>query len=396
MNPAVVQQIRIYCLNIPLRGKISHATAERAVADSVVVAVELQDGTTGYGETVPRAYVTGETVDSVVDALQRFYVPALLRFHPSTFPDALEAIESLPWGDSPGLESPAARCAVELALLDVTLRRFRREMDDVVRWMDIPGFGLPGSFHQIRFSGVVAADARGQAMRKLRLMYWGGLRQFKLKVGFAGDVARVNDAANYLRRAIRRGQASLRLDANGAWSRDQAVAWLAQAADLPIAAVEQPLARGAEEGLVAVRAGFSGSIVHDESLITRDDGQRLINRGSADVFNIRISKCGGLIPSIRLAAMARRANVGIQLGCMVGETSILARAGLCFLQMCPGVRWAEGCFGTWLLAEDIVGRSLRFGYGGRPPRLVGQGVAPPVQQGRLERLSKSKPIVLHL
>ncbi|MHC4611148.1 MAG: hypothetical protein ACYS7M_12460, partial [Planctomycetota bacterium] len=118
MAASAIRSITTYCLEIPLRRKVAHATSERAVADPIVVAVELMNGVVGYGETLPRPYVTGETVASVVGAIREVFVPALLEIHPAHFPGALEAIEALPFQASDGRVIPAARAAVELALLD--------------------------------------------------------------------------------------------------------------------------------------------------------------------------------------------------------------------------------------------------------------------------------------
>ena len=62
LSPAPVKRITIHTLAIPLRSTVSHAAAIRRIADPVVVAVELRSGVVGYGETLPRSYVTGETV----------------------------------------------------------------------------------------------------------------------------------------------------------------------------------------------------------------------------------------------------------------------------------------------------------------------------------------------
>ena len=157
MINATVQRVSVFRLTIPLRGGVSHARAQRVVADPVVVAVELVNGMVGYGETLPRPHVTQENVESVSDAIRTVYLPFLLDFHPLSFPEALETIEGLPWRDASDRLIPAARAAVELALMDAVLRFYRRGLDDVVRWMGIPGFGLPGSITRIRYSGVLAA-----------------------------------------------------------------------------------------------------------------------------------------------------------------------------------------------------------------------------------------------
>ena len=394
----VVHCIRAYELSIPLRTSVTHAASQRAVSEPIVVSVEMRNGRTGYGETLPRSYVTGESNRSVIDAMETVFVPALLSFHPASFPEALELVEALPWTDSAGRSIAAARTAVELALLDAVLRSYARDWDDVVQWMGLASFGRPGS-GAIRFSGVLAAGDLPATMRQLRLMYWAGLRHFKIKVGFDGDVERVERVARYLRGPLRRGQATLRVDANSAWTSQTAKAWLAATSHLPIAAVEQPLPRGREEDLGKLRPPDvpARRFIHDESLCNVEDAHRLLDLGVADCFSIRISKCGGMLPSLRLAALARRRHVDIQLGCMVGETSILSAAGVRFLQLCPGVRWAEGCFGSFLMGEDVTMKGVRFGYGGRVPTLnvpTGLGIA--VEPNRLERLCPEQPRVFNL
>ncbi len=396
MTPAVVQRITIYPLIIPLRRRVTHAAAERGVADPVVVAVELSNGRVGYGETLPRPYVTGETVDSVIEALREVLVPALMSFHPDSFPAALEAIESLPWRSVDGRPIVAARAAVDLALLDAAMRTFGRDLDDVVSWMGLPGFGRPGSVEQVRFSGVLFAGELAATLRQLRLMYWGGLRHFKLKVGLPSDHVRLRSVGSYLARPIAQGKATLRIDANGIWTKDDAIAWLGEESHLPIEAVEQPLGRGDEEDLPILRDLFNIPLIHDESLITLEDARRLVDLGVADGFNIRISKCGGMLPSLRLASFARRSDVRIQLGCMVGETSILSSAGIRFLQVCPAVLWAEGCHGSFLLRSDVVRRGLRFGYAGRPPKLRAGGLVVEVDEKSLRTLCEDQPIVINL
>ena len=68
-------------------------------------------------------------------------------------------------------------------------------------------------------------------------------------------------------------------------------------------------------------------IMLDESLCGMVDAEEAIAGGLCDLFNIRLSKCGGFIPSLRLVQVARRHGLGCQLGCQVGETAILSAAG---------------------------------------------------------------------
>jgi len=392
-----IASLTLYPLAIRLRRKFSHAAAERTVADPIVVAVELASHVVGYGETLARPYVTGESPESVLAAIEGQIMPRLLSFRPGSFPDALEAIASLPETDADGQRITAARAAVELALLDAYSRHFHRPITEVAGWLGLVGFGRPGSLPAVRYTGVLSAGEPKAVVRSLRRMRWFGLRDFKLKVGFDGDEAVLRAVVRALGRSLRRGRTTLRIDANGAWQLEQACRALAAWSDLPIAFVEQPLAKGCEKQLVELKRRLPAvRLMHDESLVTRDDAISLLIDRVADGFNLRLSKCGGFLPSLRLAQIAREHGVECQLGCMVGETSILSAAGRRFLECVPRIRFAEGSYGRFLLREDVTRRSVGFGWGGRGRALPEPGWGINVLPDRLRRLCLDRPVSLPL
>jgi L-Ala-D/L-Glu epimerase / N-acetyl-D-glutamate racemase len=388
MGSEPIRKLSVYRLAIPLRGRVSHAASTRVAAESVVVVVELNSGTIGYGETLPRKYVTGESVDTVVEAIERTYAPGLVEAHPSSFAHALELVDELPWRDARGALVPAARAAVELALLDAYSRRFKRPIDDAVGWLGLNAFGSPGSIRSIRHAGVLATTDVGKFKRLLRLYWWYGLRDFKVKVGDPDDDLRLQIAHTYLKRPLNSGRATLRVDVNGAWSLDTASRTLDDWKDIPLSAVEQPLAKGAESDLAELKSCVHPPLMYDESLVMADDADRLIALGVADAFNIRISKCGGLLPSLKLAGTALKHGVMVQLGCMVGETSILSAVARKFLELVPGVRFAEGNFGSFLVSRDVVRRPLRFGFRGAIRPLEGFGWGVDVEATLLENAAE--------
>ncbi|MBP5231840.1 MAG: hypothetical protein J6333_00365, partial [Planctomycetes bacterium] len=83
-----VVAMECFVVRIPFRFSFRHALAERRQADSVLLRVELAGGAVGWGEAVPRAYLTGESVESVVDDLRARWAPALreLDFPPRESP----------------------------------------------------------------------------------------------------------------------------------------------------------------------------------------------------------------------------------------------------------------------------------------------------------------------
>jgi muconate cycloisomerase len=114
---------------------------------------------------------------------------------------------------------------------------------------------------------------------------------------------------------------------------------------------------------------------------------------------VRISKCGGLVGAYARCREALDAGLMLQVGCQVGESSLLSAAHLTLLSalapLTPGVRYAEGCFGRHLLREDPVSPSVQFGYGGRPPRRpAGTGLGVQVDQAILERWAVDQAVVV--
>ncbi len=388
-DPLRIRELRVQRLAIPLRVRFEHAAATRDTADPVVVtlvAASPHAHQVGYGETLARPYVTGETAESVVDDIAHIFKPRLAAFEPTSFVEALEMIEALPTKFG-GRVVTAARTAVELAMLDLACKVFRRRPADIAGWMGLIGFGSPGCRAVARYSGIVVGRTRGKLQNFLRLQRLYGLRDFKLKVAVNGWEERLAWAYQVLRRPIGQKKVTLRVDANAGWSLAEANEALLTLERNGVCAVEQPLPDVHDADLPYLAEQTSCDLVVDESLLTIEDAHRLIAGGGVRVLNIRIAKNGGLLPALRIARLALAEGLDVQLGCMVGETSILSAAGVAFLETCPKVRFVEGAFGSFLLRQDVTRHPVRFGFGGRVRRRPGYGLGVDVDADALSRLS---------
>src|SRR5215211_7915101 len=191
--------------------------------------------------------------------------------------------------------------------------------------------------------------------------------QVKLKLEHDGAVGAARTARRLLGRRV-----DLRTDANMAWDAEQALAVIGQLEAAGIRSFEQPVASGDLAGLARLVAESSADIMVDEGLTDRDSLRRFITHRACTAANVRISKCGGLVGAYARCREALAAGLVLQVGCQVGESSLLSAAHLTLLSaltpLTPGVRFAEGCFGRHLLSEDPAAPLIQFGYGGRPPR----------------------------
>jgi L-alanine-DL-glutamate epimerase-like enolase superfamily enzyme len=136
----------------------------------------------------------------------------------------------------------------------------------------------------------------------------------KLKLGSGDDETRV--------RAVReaRPDAKLRVDANAAWTTEQAIVNLRWLEKYDLELIEQPLPREQIEQMGEVQRHTSIPIVADESVQTLADVERL---GAAGVrgINLKLMKVGGLTPALAILRRARELDMKIMLGCMI-ETSL--------------------------------------------------------------------------
>ena len=140
--------------------------------------------------------------------------------------------------------------------------------------------------------------------------------------------------------------------------------------------------------LADIRSQLSVPVMLDESLCCQADAEQAVASGTCDAFNLRISKCGGLVACIQLAQFARQHGLGYQLGCQVGETGILSAAGRALACTLQGIRYLEGSYDGFLVADRLTKENLTIRYGGRGPRLTGPGLGVTVDEDRVRQLAE--------
>jgi muconate cycloisomerase len=386
-----VVELTAHHITIPLRKPIKHASHTRSATDNVLICCVLEDGTEGFGEGVPRDYVTGETIDSDLALLRQSNLPSQLE-PCRDFAQAVSLAERIQLapipGDDRGCRGNAARCALELAILDAYGTRFREPLAAVTRLL-APDLWQPRD--RVRYSGAIMS-ARGL---KLRLAAWSmrvyRFRQVKIKVGIQGhdDAARLRTARRILGRT-----GDIRVDANEAWTPANVVQRIRALEPSSVSSVEQPVPHTDVDALAEVRRQVSTPIMLDESLCGRVDAERAAQHGTCDLFNLRLSKCGGFIPSLRLAQFARQHGLGYQLGCQVGETAVLSAAGRHFAASVGDIRYVEGSYDHHLVREALATKDLTFGWGGWAPALTGPGLGIMLDSKALGRVTIRKEQLL--
>ncbi|QDU63437.1 L-Ala-D/L-Glu epimerase [Planctomycetes bacterium Pan216] len=389
-KPALqVANVELYHVRIPFKRTVRHASHARDSSENAVVRCTLSDGTIGYGEGLPRDYVTGETIETSLDLLRRADWSGQLS-PVGSFGEAIEMIRSFSLppveGDDRGCVGNAARCAAEIALLDAYGQAFGTSLYELCSLL--PGCqSILKKRRRCRYSGAITSKSPKREVLTALKFRAGWFFQCKIKVGTRGqdDVARLRRLRRFLGPWM-----NIRIDANEAWTPEEVVERIKELEPFKITSVEQPVAHEQVDCLREVRQQVDVPIMLDESLCGAIDAERAIADRTCDLFNIRLSKCGGLIPSLELAALAQRHGLGYQLGCQVGETGILSAAGRHFGCTVDKIRYLEGSYDKHLVKERLTREDLTFGLGGVGYRLKKPGLGVTIDPESLSRVTIAK------
>ena len=256
------------------------AARGRTERAAVVLEVRTEAGVVGLGEAAPLPGLSPDTLDDAARAIAAFAARA-----PFAIADR-EAVSTI----AATTAAPAARFAIEAALLDALARQRQISLAQLLR--DGAAAVTPGP---VPLAAVVDDPEAA------RDAFAAGIRCFKIKLGADDDPGRVAVIAAAV------PGARLRIDANRSWPRAEALARLVALADLPIDYVEEPCAeahRLAGEPLAC-------RIALDESLavITPDELAAALRGPALAALVLKPTLLGGLSAAVRLAALARRAGV---------------------------------------------------------------------------------------
>jgi L-Ala-D/L-Glu epimerase len=385
--PTHITGLTAYRVRIPLKKKIQHASHTRTYTDSVVVRCQLSNGLEGWGEGLPREYVTGETIDDIFPLLDESPLQAQLRGPLDSIPEAIDLCEQIelkrPTEDARECFGNSARCAIELSILDAVCRTEEVPLSDITRQFP-QAVSVRGDSDFVRYSAAITSMKPWKQKLNAWLFRLHGFHQTKVKVGTAG----ISDVESLARiRKILGPKIDIRIDANEAWNCDDLQSTLEPLLPFEISSLEQPVLHEQVDGLAKLRGNIGVDLMLDESLCSLIDARRAIEFGLCDLFNIRISKCGGFLNSLKLAAIAKQAGLGYQLGCQVGETGILSAAGRHWASSVADIRYVEGSYDQFLVRERLTVENLTFKRKGLAPAISKPGLGITIDERALQRVT---------
>jgi muconate cycloisomerase len=339
-----VKSLYISCLAIPLKNPLTTAQLHRTTSCTIILQLEFDSGLWGYGESTPRVYVTGESPQTIFGKISGDFLPILKQAEFEQLSDVEETVAKLNkhLEGAHGLFHGSALCAVELALLDGLGKLLGKPLQYVL--------GIPLR-EKVEYSLGLPYLSKVELSKCFQVLDSYQTKHFKIKVGRSSseDLERIAQIRTYYGNKV-----ELRVDANCQWDFPMALMMADKLEKLGVVAVEQPLAKDDIEGVKRLKKITPLKIIVDESACSFGDIKRLIEEDACDLVNIKISKCGGLINSLKIANYLYGINKLCILGAHAAETGILEAAGRVFGTLIQNGRYFEGSISSFLFEEPIV------------------------------------------
>jgi len=323
-----MMEIRFYKYELPFQYPFS-ISGGRTKTHQPGILVSLTSGNyTGYGEA-PAIQYYQVTADQLVADLEQ-HRTSIADYHYSTPEDFHRFLNELLTGNS------FLICALDMASWDLYGKMQQQPLYRLwnTKWRYFP-----------RTDYTIGIDSAEKMLEKLALKPW---PVYKIKLGTANDLEIIT--------RLRMHTASpFRIDANAGWTLAEAIEKIPLLKDLGVEFIEQPLATGDDEGMKALYDQSTLPLFADESCVSESDVAKCAGRFHG--INIKLTKCGGITPALRMISKARELNLQVMMGSM-NESSIGSAAIASFI---PQLDYVD-VDGPLLLSEDLAaGVTYDFG-----------------------------------
>ncbi|MEM7035023.1 MAG: enolase C-terminal domain-like protein [Chloroflexota bacterium] len=283
-------------------GKLSRVSPKRPspILEYLLVFIETDQGLFGIGESPADIGFFGQTLEAIYFAINDYLGPQLIGKDPFEIQHLLDLIDFR--------ENSSAKSGIDVALHDLVAKAQHQSVCDL-----LGGRKLDRVSVAVEIAGGSPDDMANECLKYVAK----NVRAFKPKIG--GDPKKDADRLVAIRDAVG-PDVSLRADANRGYSVEEAIelCHLAEKYDVDLELLEQPVDYWDLPGMAEVRQAVNIPIEADESCFSYHDAEAIVRAEAADVLNIKIAKAGGLLNSMKIAAIAESAGLKCVLGTAFG------------------------------------------------------------------------------
>jgi len=315
----MASNLQIFVKELPLKHTFTIAHQSRDTQETVIVRLE-KDGLVGWGESTTNPFY-GITVENTLSSLEsgRSVIESNLWEAPDQLWSLTKSIFST---------NPFAHCALDMAAWDLYTKKQGKKLYEYLK-LD------PNTIPTTNFT--IGIDTIEKMVAKMKEVDW---PIYKIKLGTDHDL-------DIIRELRKHTDAVFRIDANCAWTADQAIEYSAELQKLNVEFMEQPLAKDDLEGMKKVFKHSKLPVIADESCIVESDVKKC--HGLFHGINVKLVKAGGITPGLRMLYEAKSLGMKTMVGCMT-ESSIGISA---IAHIAPLLDYVD-MDGAMLLSEDIA------------------------------------------
>jgi muconate cycloisomerase len=335
-----IKSIEPIAISLPMLKPVIMANEQVHRAENVLVRIEAEDGTVGWGEAASAPGMTGDTLESIVAAVH-FLEPMLRGRDPQDIEGAMTAMERRMYGNG------GAKAAVEIALYDLVGRASGKPVHALLGEKVRSRMPLLGMIGGGSFQGDLDEAEKKKAA---------GFTVFKVKVGVdtaAKDAERTRAVCKVLGSGM-----IISADANQGFSTAEAIEYVRGVKGAGVDFLEQPVMAD-DLGEMAKVAAVDGSIAigADEGIHSLADIQSHHDRKAARGVSLKAIKLGGLSNLVAAARLCGKLGMSVNLSCKTGEASVACAAALHAASVIPNIDWALTLTHT-ALGEDVTAKPI--------------------------------------
>ncbi|MGH2355319.1 MAG: mandelate racemase/muconate lactonizing enzyme family protein [Chloroflexota bacterium] len=340
-----IQHVEVFPLRLPVVKSFRFASGSAGAAGSkaphVFVKVTDSEGETGWGEGRPSPQWSYETPESVATTIRTYFAPALVGL-PVTDRWALHRQMHAAIGRGPSTGQPIAKAAVDMAVHDLCARAAGMSLRSYLGGSDARAtvaLSFTLTAHDAAATGEEVAAARAQ-----------GFRHFNFKA--AVHPPQVDAGVAHATRAAAGPDGFVWADANQGFRLHEARAMAASFADAGVNVLEQPLPADQMRLLRQLRNGCPLPLAADEASVSPADFFHYAAEGLVDYLVIKVTRSGGIWPTIQQIAVAEAAGLPLL---MSGLTeSLLGKVAACQVALAFGFAGPAALNGSQFVDEAAL------------------------------------------
>jgi L-alanine-DL-glutamate epimerase-like enolase superfamily enzyme len=340
-----IKTIEAIAARLPMKKPVQMAGETVAEAENVFVRIESDTGAVGWGEAAAAPTMTGETIASMMAAIE-LMTPKLLARAAYDFAGAAAAMDAQLFGNS------GAKAAIDMALHDVVGRASGRPVHAL--------FGAKVRSCMPVLAVIGSQDAAAD-LREAQARWNAGYRAFKIKVGLGSpeaDAVRTMMLCQAFKGRTTSGEPCLvSADANQGFSVDGALTFVRGIGNCGLDFFEQPVNAHDLDGMSRIAAASTVPIGADEGIHSLDDIARHHERKAARGVSLKAIKLGGLSGLFAASRLCAELGMAINISCKTGETSLASAAAVHLAAVAPAIAWGLTVTNGGL-AEDITAAPL--------------------------------------